>query len=138
MFRGVGIILLTMSRSVVKWLAVFLLMFDGRRLLLNATRVAVIGSGNWGSVIARNVARNALSQRSLIAEEVNMWVYDEIVNGRSIVDIINEDHENVKYLPCVALPENVVAVKDVVEACKDADMLVFVLPHQFLPGRVLT
>lgn len=103
-------------------------------MVLSATRVAVIGSGNWGSVIARNLARKALAQNSQLSKEVSMWVHDEVVDGRSIVDIINEDHENVKYLPDVTLPENVMAVKDVIEACKDADMLFFVLPHQFLPG----
>ena len=31
------------------------------------------------------------------------------------------------------LPENVVAVPDLLEAAKDADVLIFVIPHQFLP-----
>lgn len=30
------------------------------------------------------------------------------------------------------IPENVVAIPDVVEACKDADFIVFVLPHKFV------
>ena len=33
-------------------------------------------------------------------------------------------------LPGVALPENVVAVPDVIEAIKGATYLIFVLPHQ--------
>lgn len=37
-----------------------------------------------------------------------------------------------RYLPGVQLPENVIAVPDVVEAVKDAHILLFVLPHQFL------
>lgn len=105
-------------------------------MILNATRVSVIGSGNWGSVIARNLARTALTENSRISKEVNMWVHDEFVEGRSIVDIINEDHENIKYLPNVALPTNLVAVRDVVQACSNADLLVFVLPHQFLSGKM--
>ena len=28
---------------------------------------------------------------------VNMWVYEEVVNGRKLSSIINEKHENVKY-----------------------------------------
>lgn len=41
-------------------------------------------------------------------DEVRMWVFDEQVDGRSLVDIINTEHENVKYLPGVKLPSNVV------------------------------
>jgi glycerol-3-phosphate dehydrogenase len=33
-------------------------------------------------------------------------------------------------LPGKALPENVVAITDVVEAAKDADILIIVIPHQ--------
>ena len=44
-----------------------------------------------------------------------MWVYEEMIEGRKLTEIINQDHENVKYLPGVKLPENVVAVPDLVE-----------------------
>merc|ERR1712125_8963 len=46
--------------------------------------------------------------------------------------------ENVKYLPNIRLPTNVVAVPDLAEACKDATLLIFVLPHQFLPKLLPT
>ena len=46
--------------------------------------------------------------------------------------VINDKHENPKYLPGSNYPTNVVAVTDLVEAVKDADMLIFVIPHQFL------
>lgn len=64
---------------------------------------------------------------------MNMWVYEEMVDGEKLTDIINTKHENVKYLPGVSLPENVVAVPDLAEACEGATLLIFVLPHQFLP-----
>ena len=51
-----------------------------------------------------------------------------------MTEIINTQHENVKYLAGVPLPTNVVAIPDVVEACKDASLVVFVLPHQFVRG----
>lgn len=38
-----------------------------------------------------------------------MWVYEEIIEGKKLTDIINETHENVKYLPGHKLPENVVS-----------------------------
>ena len=61
-----------------------------------------------------------------------MYVYEEMVNGRKLTEIINTDHENVKYLPGHKLPVNVVARPDVVETAKDADIIIFVLPHQFM------
>uniref|UniRef100_A0A7N8YDR3 Glycerol-3-phosphate dehydrogenase [NAD(+)] n=1 Tax=Mastacembelus armatus TaxID=205130 RepID=A0A7N8YDR3_9TELE len=39
---------------------------------------------------------------------VNMWVFEEMVNNRKLTEIINTDHENVKYLPGHKLPPNVV------------------------------
>lgn len=38
-----------------------------------------------------------------------MYVYEEIINGKKLTEIINETHENVKYLPGQKLPENVVS-----------------------------
>lgn len=103
---------------------------------------------------------------------VNMWVFEETVDGRKLTEIINTDHENVKYLPGHKLPPNVVsmsapavatlcvfpagccllclwlfwfecsfflasfrhqvAVPDLVESVKGADILIFVVPHQFI------
>lgn len=39
---------------------------------------------------------------------VNMWVYEEVIDGRKLTEIINTEHENVKYLPGHKLPSNVV------------------------------
>lgn len=65
--------------------------------------------------------------------EINMWVHEEMVNGEKLTEIINTRHENVKYLPGHSLPENVIAVPDLLQAAKDADVFIFCLPHQFLP-----
>lgn len=61
-----------------------------------------------------------------------MYVYEELIDGKKLTEIINTTHENVKYLPGHKLPENVKAVPDVVESAKDADILIFVVPHQFI------
>jgi len=98
-----------------------------------ALKVAVLGSGNWGCAIAKIIARNAL-RRTEFQKDVAMWVYEETVDGRKLTDIINEEHENVKYLPGVELPHNLHAESDVKACVRDAHILVFVLPHQFLPG----
>lgn len=94
-------------------------------------RVAIVGSGNWGSTIAKIVGTNVLTNPKF-DKKVKMYVYEEIVDGRKLTEIINTQHENIKYLPGHILPENVVAVPDVVEVAHDADIIIFVLPHQFM------
>lgn len=96
-----------------------------------AKKVCIIGSGNWGSAIAKIVGANA-EKLAKFDTTVNMWVFEETVNGRKLTEIINTDHENVKYLPGHKLPPNVVAVSDLLEAVKGADILIFVIPHQFV------
>ncbi|KAF9978714.1 glycerol-3-phosphate dehydrogenase [Actinomortierella ambigua] len=94
-------------------------------------KVALIGSGNWGSAIAKIVGRN-VQQFNHFDNEVKMWVFEEKVNGRNLTEIINTEHENVKYLPGIKLPENIIACPDLLETVRDATMLVFVVPHQFV------
>jgi hypothetical protein len=106
-------------------------------------KVCIIGSGNWGSAIATKIGRNC-ARLPFFEERVNMWVYEEMVEvegcseKQKLTEVINTRHENVKYLPGIPLPENVVAVADLEEACKDATLLIFVLPHQFLPRLLPT
>eukprot|EP00288_Rhodomonas_lens_P013836 CAMPEP_0177710606 /NCGR_PEP_ID=MMETSP0484_2-20121128/11424_1 /TAXON_ID=354590 /ORGANISM="Rhodomonas lens, Strain RHODO" /LENGTH=461 /DNA_ID=CAMNT_0019222297 /DNA_START=45 /DNA_END=1430 /DNA_ORIENTATION=- len=94
-------------------------------------KVAIVGSGNWACAIACIVGNNCKRHKQL-EDNVNMWVFEEEVDGRKLTEIINTEHENTKYLPGIKLPENIIAVPDVGEAVKDADVLIFCLPHQFL------
>ena len=94
-------------------------------------KVAIIGSGNWGSAIAKVVGRNLLELGDF-EDEVRMWVYQEQVDGKNLTDIINEKHENVKYLKGKTFTNNVVADPDIMSAVKGATLLIFVTPHQFL------
>ncbi|KAF7118548.1 hypothetical protein CNMCM5793_008078 [Aspergillus hiratsukae] len=112
-------------------------------------KVAVVGSGNWGTAIAKIVAENTASHDAIFEKEVQMWVFEEKVeipkNSRhydpssplcqgpqNLTEIINKTHENVKYLPGIALPENIHANPSVVDAVKDSTILIFNLPHQFI------
>ena len=61
-----------------------------------------------GSVIAKIVGNNVLENQKF-DNEVPMWVFEETVNGRKLTEILNTEHENVKYLPGHKLPENVVS-----------------------------
>ena len=100
--------------------------------IMSPKKVCIIGSGNWGSAIAKLVGENTSSNPDLFVKETPMWVFEEDVNGRKLTEIINTDHENVKYLPGQKLPVNIVAVPNVVDAAKDADVLIVVVPHQFM------
>lgn len=79
-----------------------------------------------------------------------MWVYEEEVTipkdskyydaskgetPQKLTEIINTHHENVKYLPNITLPSNIIANPSVVDAAKDSSILIFNLPHQFI-GRI--
>ncbi|GFP84982.1 glycerol-3-phosphate dehydrogenase [NAD(+)] [Phtheirospermum japonicum] len=98
------------------------------------SRVTVVGSGNWGSVAAKLIASNTLKLTSF-HDEVRMWVYEEkLPTGEKLSETINRTNENVKYLPGIKLGKNVVADPDLQNAVKDANMLVFVTPHQFMEG----
>ncbi|CAG8536292.1 16379_t:CDS:2 [Cetraspora pellucida] len=94
-------------------------------------KVALIGSGNWGTVISRIIGGN-VTKYNEFQQEVKMWVFEEMINGRKLTELINEKHENVKYLPGFAIPENVKAVPDLLDVVNDATILVFCIPHQFV------
>lgn len=94
-------------------------------------RICLVGAGNWGSAASMIIARNA-KRFEHFNDTVNMWVYEEMIDGRKLTEIINTEHKNVKYLPNHDLPENVVAVPELVDAVRGCNVLVFVLPHQFL------
>ncbi|KHJ86064.1 putative glycerol-3-phosphate dehydrogenase [NAD(P)+ ], partial [Oesophagostomum dentatum] len=74
-----------------------------------------------GSAIARIVGANTKNFPDEFEPTVRMWVYEEMVDGEKLSDIINTRHENVKYLPGKLIPDNV-----------DANILIFVIPHQFV------
>jgi len=63
-----------------------------------------------GSVVAKIVGYNVLARPEKFVHDVPMYVYEEMVDGRKLTEIINTQHENVKYLPGCILPENVVGM----------------------------
>ena len=99
-------------------------------------KVTVIGSGNWGTTIAKVVAENTVLNPHLFAQRVDMWVFEEDIDGEKLTEIINTKHQNVKYLPGIDLPHNLVANPSLTDSVKGADILVFNVPHQFLPRIV--
>ena len=112
-------------------------------------KVTVVGSGNWGSAIAKIVAENTKEHPNLFEPEVQMWVFEEQFalpkdskhydasselssKPQKLTTLINHFHENVKYLPGIRLPNNLVANPSLHEAVKNSTILIFNLPHQFI------
>jgi len=120
-------------------------------------KIALVGSGNWGSAIATKIGKNVLAHPDLFDPVVEMWVFEEFVKyvdgkwtrpargakppeGKTWVDegyrplteVINESHENPIYLANIPLPTSIKAQPDIKKAVTDATMLVFVIPHNFL------
>ncbi|KAK9407147.1 glycerol-3-phosphate dehydrogenase [Crotalus adamanteus] len=104
---------------------------DSAFTAMGGKKVCIVGSGNWGSAIAKIVGSNA-ARLDMFDTTVKMWVFEEEIAGQKLTEIINTQHENIKYLPGHKLPPNVVAVPDVLKASTDADILIFVVPHQFI------
>ena len=76
--------------------------------------VAVIGAGSWGTTVAAIVSEHAPTM---------LW-------GRNpaIVEQVAGQHENVAYLPGVALPPALRATADLGEACAGASVVVMAVP----------
>ncbi|KAH8841422.1 hypothetical protein MCOR27_000887 [Pyricularia oryzae] len=110
-------------------------------------KVTIIGSGNWGSTIAKIVAESTREHKDVFEEDVQMWVFEEKVTipkdspyyeseePQKLTEVINKHHENVKYLPGIKLPSNIIANPSLTDAVRDSSVLVFNLPHEFL-GKV--
>ncbi|ORX72224.1 NAD-dependent glycerol-3-phosphate dehydrogenase [Linderina pennispora] len=90
-----------------------------------------------GTTAARIIGTNVQKLRNF-DNEVKMWVYEEMVEGKKLTEIINTQHENVKYLPGHKLPANVIAVPDACEAVRGATHIVVVIPHQFIEHLLKT
>ena len=121
--------MLTISRSVQ-------VSFVLRKFSVQPPKVAVIGSGNFGSTMARRLALNLEEQYPHHTMEIKMFVYQEVVDGKLLTDIINHERVNTKYLPNVILPKAIKACSDVVETCRDADILIFIVTQQHLKSTL--
>ncbi|NEU36298.1 hypothetical protein GN156_37250, partial [bacterium LRH843] len=66
-----------------------LLLFSFTTMSDSKKKVCIIGSGNWGSAIAKIVGENAAKLDSF-HNEVTMYVYEEMIDGKKLTEIINE------------------------------------------------
>lgn len=81
--------------------------------------VGVIGAGAWGSGLAQAIARGG--------HKVQMWAREQ-----DVVDSINLEHENKRYLPGYPLSENMTASSDIKEVASGKEFLILASPSLYL------
>ncbi|GHH54307.1 MAG: NAD(P)H-dependent glycerol-3-phosphate dehydrogenase [Gammaproteobacteria bacterium] len=82
-------------------------------------KIAVLGAGSWGTALAALVARHG--------HPTVLWGRDT-----KVVEAIDRDHENPRYLPGIALPEGLRATTDLAAAVEGAGWILVVVPsHAF-------
>ncbi len=86
-------------------------------------KVAVVGSGAWGSAIANLVAKNNFSTVLIGLDE-------------TVATEINQKNTNHKYLPDVVLSPNLKASTDINSELKTADFIFIVVPSQNVKNLV--
>ena len=85
----------------------------------SAKKAAVLGAGSWGTALAQLLGRKGLT--------VTMWAREP-----EVVQSINEKHENDIFLPDIPLSENITASGDVQAVVDNVDLVLCVIPTQFL------
>lgn len=78
-------------------------------------RVGVIGSGSWGTTLAKVIAENG--------REVLLWA-----RRQELCDEINSTRSNSTYLPGAVLPDTLTATSDLERVCRSTGLLILVVP----------
>ena len=86
-----------------------------------AGRIAVIGSGSWGTAAAGLLAAHA--------SDVRVWAHSP-----KVAEAINRTHRNPRHLTDFDLPANVSASHDFARVLDGAESMVMVVPSSFLRG----
>lgn len=86
---------------------------------MNSKTVGVIGAGAWGSGLAQAIARGG--------HKVQMWAREQ-----DVVDGINNEHENKRYLPGYPLSPNMTASSDIKEVAAGKEFLILASPSLYL------
>lgn len=88
-------------------------------------KVAILGAGSWGTAFSIVLADGG--------NDVTIWGRRE-----ELCEAINEQRENVDYLPGIELPPNVSATHDHEKALAGADVVVLAVPSQSLRENLET
>ena len=87
--------------------------------MTDSLKIAVLGAGSWGTALAALMARHG--------HAVTLWGRDA-----KVAAAIDQQHENIRYLPGIPLPENLRATTDLAISLQNADLVLVVVPsHAF-------
>jgi glycerol-3-phosphate dehydrogenase (NAD(P)+) len=84
------------------------------------SRIAIMGSGAWGTAIAISLARRG-------GHDISLWSY-----AADVAAAMRDQRENPTFLPGFRLPESIRVTEDAAEALDDAEIVVSVTPSQFI------
>ena len=79
---------------------------------MSKKNIGVIGAGAWGTAMAQALARNG--------HKVEVWAMEQ-----DVVDSINNEHENKKFLKGFKLSENLTADTDIKKVAYGKEFLIF-------------
>ena len=80
-------------------------------------RVAVLGGGSFGTVIANIIATNG--------HQVRLWM-----RNSQRAELVNRSHENAEYLPGFRLHENLTATSVLDDSVEGIDILLVAVPSK--------
>jgi len=83
--------------------------------------ISILGGGSWGTALSKLLSENG--------HNVTVWLRNE-AQARDL----SQNRVNIKYLPEVKIPENVVFTSNINEAAKKAEILLLVIPTQMVRG----
>lgn len=84
------------------------------------SRIAIMGSGAWGTAIAISLARRG-------GHQVALWSFDA-----DVAEAMRTRRENTTFLPGFNLPNAIQVTEHAAEALQDAEIVVSVTPSQFI------
>lgn len=82
-------------------------------------KISIIGSGSWGTAIAKLLYENG--------HKVTMWSF-----SKEQSDIINKEHENKEFLPSVLIPTDLKVTHIDKDAIGDSEIIVLAVPSKFV------
>lgn len=90
---------------------------------MESKSVGIIGGGAWGTGMAQAIARGN--------HKVQIWALED-----EVVDSINNEHENKKFLPGYKLSESITCSKDIIEVASNKEFLIIASPSLYLASTI--
>lgn len=90
---------------------------------MEKTNVGIIGAGAWGTALGTALARGG--------NDVELWALED-----DVVESINKNHENKRYLPSYQLEKNLCASSDIKKVALNKDFLILASPSLYLASTV--